>query len=385
MKLSMKRKLQIRFILLSMAALLLLQGAIVSFSIRHSYQDIVEKSDILLAQLKDTPSVNSLYFSVKIHPQKGTVRIDTTQNLSVTQEQAEQYAHAVLNAEEAKGFVDGYRYHIYRNENGTRILFLSRQTSLDMHRNASRSLLLFSAAGLVVMAIVLTLISGLVVAPWVNNDKKQKQFVTSAAHQLKTPLTVIRTQAQLLYDEIGDNEWLTGIVGQADHLSDMTQNLLTLVRSDEHGDTLCAETFSLTEIANETADLYMILAKKNSLTLSTEIQEDLNYFGNPKEIQQLLSILLDNAVKYCCPNGTIHLVVRKEFRGNSIRITNTATDLGSHPASAFTERFFRGENAANTNGSGLGLAIAQAITNHHKGKLTVTTTESCFCVHVMLH
>ena len=385
MRFTLKRKLQIRFVLLSMAALLLLQGAIVSFSIWHSYRDMVEKSDILLTQLKDTPSTNSLYFSVKVHPKKGTVRIDTTQNLSVSQAQAEEYANAALQAQEAKGFVGGYRYHVYRNENGIRILFLSRQTSLDMHRNTSRSLLLFSTVGLVVMAVILTLISGFVVAPWVNNDKKQKQFITSAAHQLKTPLTVIRTQSQLLQDEIGDNEWLTGILAQADHLTDMTQNLVTLARADEHNDTLSAEMFSLSDIASEMADLYTILAKKNSLTLRSDIQEDLNYLGNPKEIQQLLSILLDNSVKYCCPNGTIHLTVQKDFLGSSIRVTNDACDLGTSPANMFAERFYRGENAANIDGSGLGLAIAQAIANRHKGKLTVTTTEDHFCVHVMLH
>lgn len=386
MKNPLKQKLQIRFVLLSMAALTLLLGTIVSFSIWHSYRDVVEKSDTLIAQLRESPSTNSRYFSVKVHPGKSSIRIETLQNVSVSPTQAGEYAKVVLHQSEDKGFIDGYRYHIYTgSEGGIRILFLSRQASLEMHRNYSATLLLFSCSGLFVVFIILILLSGFVVAPFVNNHNKQQAFITAAGHQLKTPLTVIRTEAQLLQEEIGDNEWLSGILTQTDHLTRMTNDLIVLSKAEEFGNISSEENFSLSDMLSEITDLYAAPINKSGLSLQTTIPENIDYHGNPKDIQQLLSILLDNAIKYCTPNGQIDISLKKNFGGISIQVANPAEDIGKCPDVAFTQRFFRGENAVGKDGSGLGLAIAQAIADRHKGKLTITTNEDTFCVTVMLH
>lgn len=384
MKNPLKRKLQIRFILLSMAALLVLQTAIVTFSIWHSYRDMVSKSDVLISQLRQAPSANSRYFSVKVHPGKGAVRIDTLQNVSVTPAQAGEYARSVLHTQKERGFIDGYRYHVYTDAEGMQILFLSRQSSLEMHHSYSANLILFSVCGLAVMCIALIPLSGIVIAPIVDNHNKQKQFITSASHQLKTPLTVIRTQAQLLQEDTGQNEWITGILGQTDRLTKMTQDMVILSQAEECHNNSAAEVFSLADLAQELAELYTHLAKQKNIKLSTSIPDALNYKGDANEIQQLFSILLDNATKYCTPDGQIHLTVKKELRGVSIRITNTATELDTGSDNLYTQRFFRGENAAGKEGSGLGLSIAQTIAGRHKGKLTVTTGNNTFCVNLML-
>lgn len=386
MKNPLKRKLQIRFVLLSMTALLILLGTIVSFSIWHSYRDMVTKSDILLSQLRESPSANSRYFSVKVHPGKGSVRIDTIQNVSVSPAQAGEYARTALHAKNDKGFVNGYRYHLYTgSEGGMRILFLSRQSSLEMHRTASTSLILFSVGGYLLTGLILILLSGIAVKPFVDNHEKQKQFITSAGHQLKTPLTVIRTEAQLLQDEIGDNEWISGILAQTDHLTGMTNNLVILAQAEEFSSAIAVEKFSFSNMVNEIAEFYYAPVKSKGIRLNTVIPENLNYRGNQKELEQLLCILLDNATKYCPQNGQIDLTVRKELRGVNIQIVNTAEDTGAYPNNIFTQRFFRGENAAGKEGSGLGLSIAQTIVDRHKGKLTVTAGEDTFCVCVMLH
>ena len=384
MKNPLKRKLQVRFVLLSMAALLVLQSAIVTFSIWHSYQDMVSKSDVLISQLRQAPSANSRYFSVKVHPVKGTIRIDTLQNVSLTPAQAGEYARSVLHTQKDKGFIDGYRYHVYAGAEGMQILFLSRQSSLEMHRSSAASLILFSVGGLAAMCVALILLSGIAIAPIVDNHNKQKQFITSASHQLKTPLTVIRTQAQLLQEDMGQSEWITGILAQTDRLTRMTQDMVTLSQAEEYRNDSAAEIFSISDLAHELAELYTHLATQKNVSLSTAIPDALNYKGDPKEIQQLFSILLDNAAKYCTPNGQIHLTVKKDLRGVGIRITNTATEVSTGQDNMYTQRFFRGENAAGKEGSGLGLSIAQTIAGRHKGKLTVTTGNNTFCVSVML-
>ncbi|MBR2310565.1 MAG: HAMP domain-containing histidine kinase [Oscillospiraceae bacterium] len=385
MKKTLKKSLQIRFVLLSMAVLLLLQGAIVGFSIWHSYRDMVSKSDVLISQLQKNPSAGSRYFSVKVHPGKGSVRIDTVQNVSVTPAQAGEYAKAVIHNDADRGFIDGYRYHIYTNTEGIRILFLSRQSSLEMHRSTCKSLILFSLGGLAIMCVVLILLSGAVVAPIVENHNKQKQFITAAGHQLKTPLTVIRTDAQMLQEEIGNSQWLDGILAQTDRLTQMTNDLVSLSRSEEYSNSLVTEVFSLSDAINEISGFYEVIAKRNDVALHASTPEALSYRGNPEEIRQLVSILLDNATKYCTPGGQIALTTKKELRGISIQIENTASELENASDSMFTQRFFRGDNAAGKEGSGLGLTIAESIAHRHGGKLTVAAKKDSFCVYVMLH
>lgn len=385
MKKSLKKSLQIRFVLLSMAVLLFLQGAIVGFSIWHSYQDMVSKSDVILSQLQKAPSANSRYFSVKVHPGKSAIRIETVQNVSVTPAQAGEYARSVLHAKKDKGFIDGYRYHIYTDTEGMRILFLSRQSSLEMHRSTCASLILFSFGGLAVMCIVLILLSGIAVAPIVENYTKQKQFVTAAGHQLKTPLAVIRTDAQLLQDEIGNSEWIDGILTQTDRLTKMTNDLVSLSRTEEYCNSLVAKDFSLSDTIHEISDFYKAFALRNDISLNISVPEKLPYRGNPEEIRQLISILLDNATKYCIPGGQITITAGKELRGVSLLVKNTARDIGKYSGNMFTQRFFRGDNAAGKEGSGLGLSIAESIVHRHNGKLTVTADNDAFGVYVMLH
>lgn len=384
MRMTLKKKLQIRFVLLSMAALLLLQGGIVSFSVWHSYQDMVSKSDVILSQLRQNPSANFRYFSVKVHPGKGSVRIDTIQNVSVTPAQAGEYAKAVLHTDTDKGFIDGYRYHLYNSQEGMRILFLSRHSSIEMHRSTAAGLIWISVCALAVMCVVLCFLSGLVVAPLVENHRKQKQFITAAGHQLKTPLTVIRTHGQLLQCEIGENEWLEGILAQTDLLTGMTNDLVTLAKAEEYDNPVKPELFSLANAVAEIADIYTAPAKRKNIRLECGIPEQLDYRGNEQELRQLLSILLDNACKYCPKGGQISLELSKELRGINLRISNTTQALNAAP-SAVTQRFFRGENAAGKEGFGLGLSIAQAIVHRHKGKLRIEAMDDRFCVSVVLH
>ena len=379
-----KRKLQLRFVLLALAGLVLLQSAIVGFSVWHNYQDMVAKSDTIIGQLRDNPSASFRYFTVKVHPGKGAIKIDTMQNVSVTPEQAGAYTKTALHAGEDRGFVDGYRYHIYTGDTGMRILFLSRHTSLEMYRSTTQGLIWISVGGIVLMAIILSLLSGVVVDPLVINQQKQKAFITAAGHQLKTPLTVIRTQTQLLQLEIGENQWLDGILAQTDQLTDMTEKLIALAKADEYDNAPVVREVLCSRLVTELTDIYMATATKRGFSVECDITDALTVKGSEEELRQLVAILLDNACKYCPEGGKITISLKKERRGCRLTVSNTAA-ISEANANQFTQRFFRGENAAGKEGFGLGLAIAEAITQRHKGKLTITTAADLFCVTVMLY
>lgn len=376
MKTSLKTKLRIRFMALSMAALLILQGMIIAVSIYHNYTDMVSKSDAILTQLRQNPSPNVRYFSVKVHPGKGAIRPDVVQHVSVTPEEAGRYGKAALESGQDKGFVGDYRYHICRNTDGIQILFLSRSSSIEMLRTAAENLIWISALSLLAVGVILIPVSGWVVTPLVENHRKQKQFITAASHELKTPLAVISADAQLLRSELGDSEWIDGILEQVDHLTQMTQDLVALSKSEEYDHIVIKERFSLSGAIEEELAAYAGLAKQTNINLTSSIIPAYTYTGCEKELRQLVRILLDNAFKYCPASGDIHIALKPHFGSVRLSISNSTAALPPSQAPALTQRFYRGQNAAGTKGFGLGLSIAQNIAKHHNGNLTVSVKKN---------
>ena len=386
MKRALKTKLRLRFVLLAMLSLLVIQSLIVGVSIFNNYRDLVTKSDILIAQLHNNVSGSSRYFSVKIPIGKDTVYPDAVQHVSVTVEDATAFAHRVLERNQDKGFVDGYRYHIYRNENGTKIYFLFRESSIEMCKTAAENMILVSLISFVTIGVLLIPISGWVVKPIVDNHSKQKQFITAASHELKTPLTVISTNAQLLELEIGQNDWLDGIGKQITHLTQMTHVLVTLSKAEEYDNPLVRESFSFSDALRDVVETYLVIAKQNSVRMECSFGDEIVYFGGKNEVQQLIQILLDNACKYCPGDGVIRVNAKQSFLGVTLCVENTTEPLSGEATQGLVQRFHRGENATGKIGFGLGLSIAEAIANRHNGHLTISsTTKGEFFVEVVLH
>lgn len=385
MKMTLKTKLRIRFVLLAMLSLLLIQSGIVGVSIYNNYHDLVTKSDMLISQLYNNPSGGSRYFSVKIPAGKNTVYPDVVQHVSVSAEDAAVFARCALSQNREKGFVEGYRYHIYQNESGSKIYFLSRESSVEMFRTAAENMIWVSLMGLLAIAAVLTPVSGWVVKPLVDNHNKQKQFITSASHELKTPLTVISTNAQLLKTEIGQNDWLDGIEKQVTNLTKLTHDLVTLSKAEEYDQPFLREDFPFSDALRDVAETYEVIAKQKGILFACETQKEIVYSGSKEEVQQLIQILLDNACKYCPAGGIIRVESKRNFHGVILSVVNTSDYLPEKNDRLLLQRFQRGQNAAGKTGFGLGLSIAEAIANRHNGHLTVSAAaQNTFRVEVVL-
>ena len=376
MKLSLKTKLRIRVILLAMVSLFVIQSAIVGVSIWHNYRDLTQKSDMLISQLHNNPSSASRYFSVKIPAGKTVVYPDVVQHVSVTAEQATRLALEVLETEAEAGFLEGYRYRVYRNESGIRIYFLAREAALDMYRSATENMLLVSVAGLCLIGIALIPVSGWLVKPLVDSRQKQKTFITTAGHALKTPLTVISTNAQLLELEIGENVWLTSIREQLAHMTQLTQALVTMSQAEEAADSFRQEEFCFGELLRGAAQTYNAVAQQKNITLEQSIPETLPYVGSRPQVQQLLWALLDNACKYCSPGEKVWLEAKPLFRGVQLTIENPTRLPRTTDVRGLSQRFCRGENAAEEKGFGIGLSMVETIAEQHGGTLQLAITEA---------
>ncbi len=222
---------------------------------------------------------------------------------------------------------------------------------------------------------VLAAVSGAVVSPLVKNRQKQKEFITSASHELKTPLTVINADAQLLESEIGENEWLSDIVKQTNAMGEMTHRLVYLARAEEQDHLFVKIDFPISDLAFEIAESYLAVAQGRGKTFSADIEKNLSYCGDEKAIRELLTALLDNAFKYSSEKGDIALRLVPEGKAVRIVVENSVSEITEEQIKNFGERFYRADTSSKVKGFGIGLSVVDAVAKAHKGKLVAELPE----------
>ena len=376
-KRSMKRTLQVRFVLLSTLAAALLLALVVFVSLLRSYGSICDRADHLIDIILETPDSPEIgdarYFSVLLSPGGSRFIADLSHTSQLPEKTAGIYTKQVMHSGKDSGFLEGWRYRVTRDTKGMHILFLSRKLPLEMFRDTREMLILVALGGTILAGAVLTLVSGQVVAPLVEANEKQKAFITAASHELKTPLAVISADSQLLEMELEGNEWIKDIQLQTQRLADMTQDLVYLSRCDEGVSQGSFIQFPISDLAEDVAASYRSLAESRNIPFRLSIQEGLSCTGDEEALRQLMTILLDNAFRYCAIGGSIRLVLEEKQRKLRFSVTNSARNVNEEELDRFTDRFYRGSTSAGIPGSGLGLSIALAICRRHKGKLQVTS------------
>ncbi len=204
----------------------------------------------------------------------------------------------------------------------------------------------------------------------------QKEFITDAGHELKTPLTSISTSADVLKMENGDNEWVDNIQKQTVRMSKLVKNLVMLSRLDEGMPLPDKSDFSLSDAAWEAAEPFEMRAKAQGKSYSQNIAPDLNMTGDMAAVQQLISILLDNAFKYSDDGGEIRLSVCAQHKNKVIEVYNTCPPDSLGDIDRFFDRFYRADKSrAYDGGTGIGLAIARAIVQALGGSINAETSD----------
>lgn len=396
----MIKKLRIKFIALSMFSLLLVLFIIMGSINILNYQDIVKDADNVLSILKsnngafpkmeeprgkhDSPKplspetpYESRFFSVLMSREGVVISVDTGKIAAVDTATAMEYAESLWERQENQGFIGDYRYTFQETDEGTRIIFLDCGRTLSTFRSFLFTSCGISLLGLLAVFTLLALLSGRIITPFSESYEKQKRFITDAGHELKTPLTIIDADADILSMEFGENEWIQDIQNQTKRLTSLTNDLILLARMDEGTKQVQKIDFPFSDLASEMVQSFQALALQQNKTFSSRIQPMLSLCGDEKSLRQLLSILLDNALKYSDPEGAISLSLEKS--GKSIRLTvfNTVEKISPESLPHLFERFYRADPSRNsqTGGYGIGLSIAKAIVTSHKGKITASSPD----------
>lgn len=318
------------------------------------------------------------FFWVMVDEKDGTVFTDTASIAAIDEDMAEQFADKVLSSGKQRGFLGNYRYLVSRQWNLTRIIFLDCGRILSAFKAVY---LAFFCATTVVLAgvfVLLLFLSGRIVKPVAESFEKQRQFITDAGHEIKTPLTIISADTDLLELEVGENEWLLDIRRQTQRLTDLTKDLIYLSRMDEARPGVQFVEFPMSDVVGETAQSFQSLAASQGRKLELSIQKLLSLVGSEKDICQLTSILLDNALKYSVPSTDIFLSLEQDAKSIRLTVRNSIQQpVSRETLGRLFDRFYRVDSSRNssTGGYGLGLAIASGIVTAHRGKIRAESPE----------
>lgn len=295
---------------------------------------------------------------------------------SINQEQAVEYAQKVLAGSKTRGWISNYRYKVFTFEFGSGVVFVdgSVNRSAMMQSMVIAGAVLFACAALVLVLILL--LSKRAVKPIAESYEKQKQFITDANHELKTPMTLILANLDIAESELGQNEWLDDIRAEGHRMTDLVNQLVALSRMDEENNAMDLSQIALGDMVADTVSEFEPLASSRGKLLRAETDMEITCLGDEALLRRLVGILMDNAIKYCDDGGEI-VVKLQRHRRIILTVENTYVAVNELEMNRLFDRFYRADKARTFNGGyGIGLSMAKAIVEKHKGEITVYKKDS---------
>lgn len=340
--------------------------------------------DAIAQVLTDESTGFSKYFSIKIDKNSRLIEAEIEYMPEINQEEAEKVMENVLSQNKESGYYGDYRYKIADKGAYNLIVFLDCSEELETLRSSVAKSISIIALGLILVFVIISLLTKKALKPIISNIENQKQFITNAGHELKTPLAVIMADIDVLEMTIGeDNEWVKSIKSQSNRLNVLIKSLLSLSNIEEGKQEFNTTQFSVTKVIKESIqDFKALLQNKNVIF---DDSKDVLIIADLNMIKQLITIFLDNGIKYTPDNGSIEIRAEKQGKNTKIEFLNTCENVRNINTKKLFERFYRGDKSRNKTkeGYGIGLSIAKSIVDIHKGKISAFITKDeriCFRV-----
>lgn len=387
----MIKKLQRKFVLIAMLAIILVTGTIFGLITFESYRQTNRQTDELIGLIvenngsfpdykskKDDVSefitketeFSTRYFTLRLDSSNEIIDMNLQYIAAVSQEDVNTILESVLASNENSGYYNNYKYRIVQNDGETLIVFLDCNLQISSFNATIRKSLIIIGIGYLVVFVIVSFFSKKALKPFVDNMNKQNQFITNASHELKTPLAVITADLDVLEMTVGeDNEWVDSIKNQTQRLNTLIKSLLSLANFEEGKNNLNIVEFSLTDVVKEELDVFKVLIQDRKIVFNE--QADVKIAADINSIKQLITIFIDNAIKYTDNNGTIEILLEKQGKSTKMEFSNTCDNIDKVNTDKLFDRFYRGDKSRNKEkeGYGIGLSIAKSIVDMHKGKI----------------
>ena len=309
---------------------------------------------------------------------------------SENDEAVKKAAVQIFNSKKDRGKIsidkNKYRYLLKYNppKNNYSIVFLDRTLEISTINRLLFIFIIITGIGLIFIFFISILLANCTIKPVAKAWDQQKQFIADASHELKTPLTVISTNTDVILSNSNDtvesqSKWLNYIKNETIRMTKLVNSLLYIAKYDANETKILLKKINLSNIISSICLQYEPLIYENNKKLITDIDNNITIMGDEDKIKQLLNILMDNALKYSLNNGIIKISLKKNKQSNVyITVSNSSETINKEQLNKIFDRFFRIDSSRNrkTGGSGLGLNIAKSIVEIHKGSINVMNKDN---------
>ena len=402
----MIKRLQKKFIMISMLSIIVVIGSIFGVIIVENYTRTNRQIDGILNMISENDGkipeykprndeladiitketqFSTRYFIIRMNENNEIIETNMQHIASVGPEETNDILEEVMEKGKDKGYYKNYKYQITEQEDGKLAVFLDCTFQINNLKSTIEQSITIIIIGMIIVFIIISFLSKKALTPIIENMEKQKQFITNAGHELKTPVAVIIANADVMeMTSSKENlEWIKSIKNQALRLDMLIKSLLNLANIEEKSTKTNYTEFSITEIIKEEIKEFKAMAKNKQIKY--EQQNDILMYADINSIKQLITILLDNALKYTQEDGIIEIKTEKQGKNVKIQFANTCDNVKSINTKKIFDRFYRGDKSRSKSkeGYGIGLSIAKSIVEAHKGKITVEINKKdmiCFTV-----
>ena len=292
-------------------------------------------------------------------------------------DEVREYALKLNNKKSEEGYIGNYIYKIRQlGNNGKEITLMENEDTINRLKKTIISAVTIGILGIVAIYIIAQKISRTIVKPVANSFEKQKQFVSDASHELKTPLAVIEANSDVLQSKVGENKWITYIQNEVQSMNKLVNDLLTLAKM-ENTSNINIQKFDLSKESKMAVAVFESMIYEKNIKLETNIKDDIYFNGEKEDIKHIVSIILDNAIKHTEQNNKIIINVQKEKNDVRLEIKNQGEPIPEGEEEKIFERFYRVDKARNRAEKryGLGLAIAKEIVNKYNGSIKASSKD----------
>ncbi|MCD7918826.1 MAG: HAMP domain-containing histidine kinase [Clostridiales bacterium] len=314
----------------------------------------------------------SSFYSVAFDEDGQSFSVDMGDGTLYTESQLSGVAETILGNGQSQGTYGNFVYCIDAEDAYTLVVLMDNTLVSDSFTTLFRNALLLGAVMVAVLFLCAIGLARWIIRPLEESDRRQRQFISDAGHELKTPVSVVEANAELLEREIGENRWLSNIRSESGRMAGLVSELLTLVRAEREAPQMEPLDFSRLVLGGVLP--FEGVAFEQGRTLEEQIDEHITIPGNPGQLSQLVAILMDNALSHSEGAGSISIALRQE-RGEAVLTVSNPGFIPEGDRSEIFVRFFRSDaNRSGTGHYGLGLTIAQTIVVAHQGEIQVDCT-----------